>query len=303
MLPFAAAVAIGTIYLRLTVIAMSLVSTELETGYYATSFRVVEVIVAVPPLVVGATLPVLARAARDDERRLQYVLQRLFDATLIVGAGIGLVVALGAPFAVEVLAGGESDPSIRVLRIQAIAIVANFVATSWGYGLLSLHRHRSILFASVAALVTGLGLIALLVPDLEAEGAALAYVGGELVLAALMYLLLTRAQPGLHLSLRVPVRVAAAAALAGAVALVPGLPSAAGRGGRVGALCRGAVRPAGCSAGAPGGVPAPRPPDGRLSEPQEVRMPILPARSIRLRRISVPVSAMKSSVASREPVQ
>ena len=225
VLPFAAAVAIGTIYLRLTVIAMSLISTELETGYYATAFRVVEVIVAVPPLVVGATLPVLARAARDDERRLQYVLQRLFDATLIVGVGIGLVVALGAPFAVEVLAGGESDPSIRVLQIQAIAIVANFVATSWGYGLLSLHRHGSILFASVAALVTGLGLTALLVPDLEAEGAALAYVGGELVLAALMYLLLARAQPGLHLSLRVPVRVAAAAALAGAVALVPGLPS------------------------------------------------------------------------------
>ena len=133
--------------------------------------------------------------------------------------------ALGAPFAVEVLAGGESDPSIRVLQIQAIAIVANFVATSWGYGLLSLHRHGSILFASVAALVTGLGLTALLVPDLEAEGAALAYVGGELVLAALMYLLLARAQPGLHLSLRVPVRVAAAAALAGAAASVPGLPS------------------------------------------------------------------------------
>ena len=72
VLPYAAAAAIGSIYLRVTVIAMSLIASELETGYYATAFRVMEVIVAVPTLVVGATLPVLARAARDDHERLQY---------------------------------------------------------------------------------------------------------------------------------------------------------------------------------------------------------------------------------------
>jgi O-antigen/teichoic acid export membrane protein len=225
VLPFAAAAAIGTIYLRLTVIAMSLVATELETGYYATAYRVMEVIVAVPPLVVGATLPILARAARDDERRLQYVLQRLLDSTLIVGVGIVLAVTFGAPFAIDVLAGGESDPSIPVLRIQAIAIVAVFVGTSLGYGLLALHRYGSILFYAVAALVAGLGLNALLVPSLEAEGAAIAYVGAEVVVMVLAYVLLMRAQPELHFSLRVPLRVAGAGAVAGGVALVPGLPS------------------------------------------------------------------------------
>lgn len=230
VLPFAAAVAIGAIYLRLTVIAMSLVAGDLETGYYATAYRVIEVIVAVPPLIVGATLPVLARAARDDEQRLKYVLQRLLDATLIVGVGIGLVVALGAPFAIEVLAGGESDPSIPVLRIQAIAIVASFVATSFAYGLLSLHRHGSILVYSVAALVVVVGLVTLLVPGLEAEGAAIAYVGGELVVMLLAYLLLARAKPELRFSPRVPMRVAAAAVVAGAVVVVLGLPSVAAAG-------------------------------------------------------------------------
>jgi O-antigen/teichoic acid export membrane protein len=225
VLPFAAAAAIGTIYLRLTVIAMSLVASELETGYYATAYRVMEVIVAVPPLVVGATLPILARAARDDEQRLQYVLQRLLDATLIVGVGIVLAVTFGAPFAIEVLAGGESDPSIPVLRIQAIAIVAVFVGTSLGYGLLALHRYGSILFYAVAALVAGLALNVLLVPSLEAEGAAIAYVGAELVVMVLAYVLLMRAQPELRFSLYTPLRVAGAGAVAGAVALVPGLPS------------------------------------------------------------------------------
>jgi O-antigen/teichoic acid export membrane protein len=221
VVPFAAAVAIGSIYLRVTVIAMSLLATEVQTGYYGTAYRVMEVLVAIPPIVVGATLPVLARAARDDAERLQYVLQRLVDAMLIVGVLIALGVALGAPFAIQVLAGDESDPSISVLRIQAIAIVAAFVATGWQYGLLSLHRHKAILGYSVAALVTGLALTVALVPTLEAEGAAIAFVAGELVVTALAFVLLRRARSDLRFSLRVPMRVLLAAAAGGAVAFLP----------------------------------------------------------------------------------
>jgi O-antigen/teichoic acid export membrane protein len=225
VLPYAAATAIGSIYLRVTVIAMSLLASELQTGYYATAYRVMEVIIAVPTLVVGATLPVLSRAARDDQDRLHYVLQRLLDATLIVGVGIAIAVAFGAPFAIKVLAGGKSDPSIAVLRIQAVSIVTAFVTTSWAYGLLSLHRHGSILAYSVAALLGGLTLTAVLVPALDAKGAAIAYVGGELIVMVLAYALLMRAMPTLRFSLRVPLRVAGAAAAAGLVALAPGLPS------------------------------------------------------------------------------
>src|SRR5947209_13108932 len=90
VLPFAAAVAIGAMYLRVTVIVMSLIATKTQTGYYATSYRVLEVLIAVPPMLVGSALPVLARAARDDRERLEYILQRLFQTTLIVGAGIGV---------------------------------------------------------------------------------------------------------------------------------------------------------------------------------------------------------------------
>jgi O-antigen/teichoic acid export membrane protein len=220
-------VAVGSIYLRVTVIAMSLLASEIETGYYATAFRVMEVIVAIPPIVVGATLPVLARAARDDAARLQYVLQRLLDAMLIVGLLLALAVLLGAPFIIHVLAGNASDPSIPVLRIQAIAIVAAFVATSWQHGLISMHRHAAILTYSVVALVTGVTLTVLLVPPLGAQGAAIAFSGGETVVTILAYVLLRRANPELHFSPRIPLRVIAAAAFGTLVLLIPGLPSVA----------------------------------------------------------------------------
>ena len=58
---------------------MSLVSTAVETGYFSASFRIVEVLIAVPAMLVTAAFPILARAARDDAARLRYALQKLFE--------------------------------------------------------------------------------------------------------------------------------------------------------------------------------------------------------------------------------
>jgi O-antigen/teichoic acid export membrane protein len=225
VLPFAASAVIGVVYFRVTIIVMSLIASELQTGYYATAYRALEVLVAIPQLVVGSALPVIARAARDDQQRLRYVLQRLFDAMLIVGAGVGLAVLFGAPFAIEVLAGGRSDPSIALLQIQALALTANFVATAWQYGLLSLELYRELLTISAIALITSLTLTLSLVPSLEARGAAIAATTGEVGIALVALLLLARARRDLWPSFGVAARVVAAAAVTAPVLLIPGIGS------------------------------------------------------------------------------
>ena len=78
-LPFAAATAIGVIYFRVAIVLLSLVSTERETGYFAAAFRVLEVLVVIPQLVVGAAFPIFSHAAAGDRARLGYALQRVFD--------------------------------------------------------------------------------------------------------------------------------------------------------------------------------------------------------------------------------
>ncbi|MCW3032494.1 MAG: oligosaccharide flippase family protein, partial [Solirubrobacterales bacterium] len=224
VLPFAAAVVIGSLYLRLTVVLMSLLASSKQTGYYAIGFSVISVLIAIPALTVGSALPVLARAARDDSERLSYVLSRLMEITLIVGVGLALMLALGADFVVRVLAG-TGGPAVAVLRIQSIALVTVFVSSSLQYGLLALHRHRQQLIMSATGLLVSAVLTLVLVPVLAAEGAALAFVGGETVLLVYAFVFLRSAHPTMRFSMRVPVRVAAATALAGLVALIPGLGS------------------------------------------------------------------------------
>ncbi|HEX5225346.1 MAG TPA: oligosaccharide flippase family protein [Solirubrobacteraceae bacterium] len=225
VLPFAAAVAIGTVYLRITVVLMSLLTSSLQTGYYATSYVVVSVLIAVPALTVGSALPILARAARDDHERLGYVLERLFEVTLIVGVWLALALATGAGFIVHVLTNGRSGVPTEVLRIQSLAMITQFTASTFQYGLLSLHRHRELLMISIGALVASVALTFALVPVLDAQGAAIAFSAAEAVLAASSYAMLRRARPQLRYSSRVPLRVAAALVVGGGVALIPGLTS------------------------------------------------------------------------------
>jgi O-antigen/teichoic acid export membrane protein len=225
VLPFAAAVAIGTIYLRLTVVMTSLLTTKTQSGYYNLSFTVISVLIAIPALTVGSTLPVIARAARDDRERLDYVLGRLLDVTLIVGVGLGLGLVLGAGFVTHVLTRGKPGAATAVLQIQSIAVVTQFVVSGWQYGLLALHRHRALLIVSAAGLVVSAILTLVLVPVLEARGAAIAFSSGEVAVALLSFLALRLAKPDLRFSLRVPVRVMFAALVGAGAALVPDLTS------------------------------------------------------------------------------
>ena len=223
-LPYAIAIALNVVYFRIAIVLMSLVSTELETGYFATSFRVIEVLVAVPALVIGATFPVLSRAARDDDSRWTYATVRILGLAIVAGAGIVLAVELGAQIAIDVLAGSDSQPSVGVLRIQGLALLATFVVAAVNYSLLSLKEYKLLLLVNLAALVVSVTLALLLVPGHGAHGGAVATVSAEYALALASLIAIGRIRPAVLGGLRVLPGTLLAAGLGAAVLLIPGLP-------------------------------------------------------------------------------
>lgn len=180
---FALATAVGTVYVYLAVVLLSLVSSDAETGQFGAAFRVFIVLAAVPGLLVTTAFPVLARAARDDRERLRYAIQRLFETSLMLGVAFALATVIGAPVAIEVVAGEGFEPAVDVLRIQGLAILASFLLATWGFALISLHLHRALVLANLAALLVGGGLVLTLGASDGAEGAAWATLAGETILA------------------------------------------------------------------------------------------------------------------------
>jgi O-antigen/teichoic acid export membrane protein len=225
VVPYALATAAGLLYFRLAVVLMSLVSTERETGLYSAAFRIVEVLMIVPQLAVGAVLPILARAASEDPDRLAYGVGRAFRAAAVFGCGLAVVLAIGAPFAIAVVAGPDFAGAADMLRIQAVGLGVALVTSVFTYALLSLRLHRELLFVNAAALAVSIALTLILGSVWGGKGAATAVVAAELCLAAGAIWLLVRRSPGLGPEWSFLPRVLTAGLATAVLAAIPGVPN------------------------------------------------------------------------------
>jgi O-antigen/teichoic acid export membrane protein len=218
-IPWAVIAAVSIVYFRLALVLMSLISSKLQTGYFATSFRITEVLVGIPILVIGAAFPILALAEREDSARFRFASGRIFALALFAGTWLVLCLEVGAGFAIHVIAQNKADPSIVVLRIQGLALIASFIAVACGYPLLMLRRYREVLLANLIALAISATLTLALAPSLGARGAALAALIAEIGLALSQAVLLKRCEPGVPM----PLATLLAVALAGGGAVAVGL--------------------------------------------------------------------------------
>jgi len=202
VLPYSVAVAAATLYFYLAVVLVSLLTGPKILGYFSVSVRVIQVLLVMPGLAVGAAFPIFSRAARDDRARLGYALGRVFEVSLVVGAFVALCLAIGAPLAIRILGGPGFAKAAPLLAIQSVGLGASFVGAVWANGLLSLHRYREILIISLIALMGGGGLIAGLVELDGVTGAAIATAADEFVLALMTGVALWQADRSLAPPLR-----------------------------------------------------------------------------------------------------
>jgi O-antigen/teichoic acid export membrane protein len=223
-LPYTAATTVGIFYFRIALMMLALVGTERATGYYSAAYKIVEILGGFAGLTVGVAFPVLARAARDDRERLRYGVTRLLETTLMAGCWLALALLVGAPLAIDLVAGEEFEPAVEVLRWQALTLIPGFALASLGYALLSLREHRALLLASLIALLVSLAASLVLVPAHGAVGAAAATLLAELALALGYGALLTRSHPELRPPATSIARVFVALAPALVVGLVAPLP-------------------------------------------------------------------------------
>jgi O-antigen/teichoic acid export membrane protein len=222
-LPLAVALAMSVVYFRVLVILTSVLGTETETGLFGTSFRIFEVLFGLPLLVLSVALPLLAVAGAEDPERLRFALQRMTEVALAASLLLVLVLVPLADPMIELLGGDEYDDAGPVLQIQALALVAVFLGQTWQLGLVALRRQADVAIANGLALVAVVALGFALIPRWGANGAAVAAVVAETLLALATFVLLVRtrgeAAPRFGFALRL-----LPAAAAGALVLALPLP-------------------------------------------------------------------------------
>jgi O-antigen/teichoic acid export membrane protein len=224
VLAYSAAQAAATLYLRVAIVLVSLISDARQLGYFGASYRLVEALLTLPFLLVGAAFPIFARAAREDPARLRFALSRVFEIALILGVWISLSLALGARLIIAIIAGPSFTPSVPVLACQGVVVGAVFVSSVFAYGLLSLELHRVILVFNIGLLLVMAAVVAILASLYGALGAAIGTAVVDSAAAVAAAVVLAHGRPHLKLPLRILPKVALAALIGATPALLVGVP-------------------------------------------------------------------------------
>jgi O-antigen/teichoic acid export membrane protein len=181
--PYALAAAVYVVHFRIVVILVAVEAPAREAGYFATSFRAVEFVVAVAGVAAAGAVPYLARRARDAAGFAR-------SARSVVGVGVlaaicaALAVLVLAAVVVDVVAGDAGKPAAAVLRIQSLSVLGTLAAFAGGAVLLAAGRYRTILYVNLAGLIVTVALAAPLVAAHGARGGAIAAAAGDLCLFA-----------------------------------------------------------------------------------------------------------------------
>ena len=186
-LPIAAAAVLTVIYLRILVVLTSILSSDYETGLFATSARIMEMLAGLALVISGVILPVATVAARDERGRLGYVLARTTETSLLIGVLISIVLVFGAHPITVILGGNEFAAAAPVLRTQAPAIVTVFLVTAWATFLIADHHQRDLVRCVLVGLAALLAAALVLIPMYDAQGAAAAAVVADLAYATAVF--------------------------------------------------------------------------------------------------------------------
>jgi O-antigen/teichoic acid export membrane protein len=217
---YAIAMSIGAIYFYVTVVLMSLIASPTQTGLFATSFRVTQVALGIPVILLTAVFPLMAQERFGHEEEAGTI-GKVFTIAVIFGVWMSLAIALGAGFLIDVIAGSKGRGAVSVLRIQGVVLTASFISASSSLRLISLRHYRPLIVASLSALALDIALGLLLIPGLGARGGALADVITELLVAIGLTAVLIRAVPRHGISASIVPPVLVASGLAATMFLVP----------------------------------------------------------------------------------
>jgi O-antigen/teichoic acid export membrane protein len=224
-LPIAASLVMSAIYFRVLIILLSLIATAEETGLFATSFRIFEIVFGIPMIVLSVALPVLA-VAHADRSRLRYVLQRMTEVAAIAGVFLVVAILIVAEPVIELLGGPEYRDAAPILRIQGFALIPVFLGQTWQLGVISIRRQSALVVANGLALVLVLVLGLVLIPAYDSTGAAVAAVIAETALAATLLAALIRADGTLRPDFAFLWKPILAGSLMAICIFLPGLPVA-----------------------------------------------------------------------------
>lgn len=185
--PIAISIIFNLIYLKADMLILSFVRPDAEVGLYGAAYRVIDILMMVPVMLMGVILPIATRSwSEGDGARVGRVLQKTFDAFVLYALPVvcgGFFVADGV---MALVAGDAFVPAGAPLRILLLAFASATLSTLFGHFVVALGRQRSVIWVYGVDALISLGAYVVVVPLFGMFGAAWATFGSELFAAIVL---------------------------------------------------------------------------------------------------------------------
>jgi len=192
--PFALLSVLAVIYQRLGILMLSALGSEAQAGWFAAATRVIEPVKLLHFAVLGALLPALAHLTAQDvvsqQTQVAMLVYRRSLLFLLLFSALAAVIlsALARPI-VTLLFGASFAGSASPVQILALSLIPYTLSASLAVRLVTQGKERRVLCATALSLAAEFFLNRWLIPDAGSNGAALAVVISESLLAGTMLVL------------------------------------------------------------------------------------------------------------------
>lgn len=152
--PIAITIAFNLIYFKADTIILSFFAEPAVVGLYVAPYKILEALIALPPLFLGLVLPKMSAAVANKNSKefsvwLGWALEHIALIVLPMIAGVWAL----APEIMEFVAGNEFRGSSTILMILIAATGIIFISNTLGYAIVSLGRQKTMIpYYAVAAL-------------------------------------------------------------------------------------------------------------------------------------------------------
>lgn len=203
--PFAIALALNTLYVRLDILLLSLLlpSSEggicsspfcgdVEVGAYAVAARILEILLMIPIYFMNSVLPSLTERIAKESDTLLRLLQNAFSFLLAVGAPAGILLFLLSRETTSLISSDaflstlEQAGSDSALRILSGMIPVAFLSIFFGFLLIASGRQKELIRINFLTVSCNILLDLFLIPKYGFIGAAWGSFFSEFVLLSLM---------------------------------------------------------------------------------------------------------------------
>lgn len=163
-LPFYANLVAITIYGGLSVTILSMVSSDVEVGWYGAAGNLTGLALLISPLVGWVLLPMLSRAKARSDEDFFALLRKSLHACLMIALPASLLMSLGADFLIHLIFGDAFAPAVLSMRILSGMCVFTYVSSILAMSLIRLERGWTVTAIAAGALVVNPTLNLLIIP-------------------------------------------------------------------------------------------------------------------------------------------